>query len=41
MKEHMINKKLIYYIIIHYIDMRKLLHSLHIDIRANKSMFCP
>lgn len=41
MTEHTINRKLMYYIIIHYIDTRKLLRSLNIDIRANKSMFCP
>lgn len=35
------DKKLMYYIIIHYIDMRKLLRSLNIDIRPNKSMLCP
>ena len=35
------DRKLIYYIIIHYIDMRKLLRSLNINIRANKSMLCP
>ena len=35
------DRKLMYYIIIHYIDMRKLLRSLDIDIRANRSMLCP
>lgn len=35
------DRKLMYYIIIHYIDMKKLLKSLHIEIRANKSMLCP
>lgn len=35
------DRKLMYYIIIHYIDMRKLLRSLDIDIRPNRSMLCP
>lgn len=35
------DKKLIYYIINHYIDTRKLLRKLGIDVRANNSMFCP
>lgn len=39
MKE--LSKKEIYYIVNHYIDMRKLLHKLGIDVRANNSMFCP
>lgn len=35
------DRKLVYYIITHYIDMRKLLRSLAIDIRPNRSMLCP
>lgn len=41
MEERITDKKLIYYIINHYIDMRKLLRKLHIEVRANNSMFCP
>ena len=35
------DKKLIYYIVNHYIDMRKLLRKLGIDVKANNSMYCP
>lgn len=36
-----LTKKEIYYIVNHYIDTRKLLKSLNINVRANNSMFCP
>jgi len=35
------NRKLIRYIINHYIDTRKLLSSLRISVKSNNSMFCP
>lgn len=41
MEERITDKKLVYYIINHYIDMRKLLRKLHIEVRANNSMYCP
>ena len=36
-----LTKKEVYYIVNHYIDTRKLLKSLSINVRANNSMFCP
>lgn len=41
MNNEITDKKLINYIINHYIDMRKLLHKLGIDVKSNNSMFCP
>ena len=41
MNERITDRKLIYYIINHYIDTRKLLKSLHINVRANNAMLCP
>lgn len=35
------NKQLVYYIINHFIDMKALLSSLHIDVKPNGVMFCP
>ena len=39
--EHELSNKEIYYIINHYIDTRKLLKKLAINVKANNSMFCP
>lgn len=36
-----LSSKEVYYIIVHYIDTRKLLKKLGLDVRANNSMFCP
>lgn len=41
MKDTIKDWKLICYIVNHYIDMRKLLHKLGVNVRANNSMFCP
>lgn len=35
------NKNLVYYIVNHFIDMRALLSSLHIDVKPNLVMYCP
>ena len=41
MNGQIIDKKLIYYIVNHYIDMRQLLRKLNIEVKPNNSMFCP
>ena len=41
MEIYNLNKNLVYYIVNHFIDMRALLNSLHIDVKPNLVMFCP